>query len=113
MAVLKPRQRLVYFRISEDEFHKFVALCEREGARSISDLARRAVHRLIAEGGRQRDEKELALRIDQLDKLIAEVKLQLQLLAAIQDCAPVLHPDLAAGCGNQSKTANLENQIVR
>jgi len=38
MAVLKPRERLVYFRITEDEFHQFANVCEQEGARSISDL---------------------------------------------------------------------------
>jgi hypothetical protein len=84
MAVLKPRERLVYFRISEDEFHQFVGLCEQEGARSVSDLARSAVQRLIVDGSRQREEKELAPRIELLDKLIAEVKLQLEVLAAIQ-----------------------------
>jgi len=52
MAVFKPRERLVYFRISEDEFHQFVGLCEQEGARSVSDLARSAVQRLIADGSR-------------------------------------------------------------
>jgi len=84
MAVLKPRERLVYFRISEDEFHQFVGLCEKEGARSVSDLARSAVQRLIADGDRQREEKEIAPRIELLDKLIAEVKVQLEVLAAIQ-----------------------------
>ena len=84
MAVLKPRERLVYFRISEDEFHQFVGLCEQEGARSVSDLARSAVQRLIADCSRQREDKELAPRIEQLDKLIAEVRMQLQFLARIQ-----------------------------
>ena len=90
MAVLKPRERLVYFRISEDEFHQFVGLCEREGARSVSDLARSAVQRLIADGDRQREERELAPRIELLDRLIAEVRLQLQFLATInpQTAAP-------------------------
>ena len=54
MAVLKPRERLVYFRVSEDEFRQFVGVCEQAGARSVSDLARNAVQRLIAEGQRQR-----------------------------------------------------------
>src|SRR5262249_11802813 len=84
MAVLKPRERLVYFRISEDEFHQFVGLCEKEGARSVSDLARSAVQRLIADGDREREQKELAPRIELLDKLIAEVKVQLEVIAAIQ-----------------------------
>ena len=49
MAVLKPRNRLVYFRVSEEEFQLFSGMCELEGARSISDLARLALQRLAQE----------------------------------------------------------------
>lgn len=82
MAVLKPRERLVYFRISEDEFRQFVSVCEQEGARSVSDLARSAVQRLIANGDRQREGDELAQRMHRLETLIAAVTEQLQLLTA-------------------------------
>ena len=49
MAVLKPRNRLVYFMVSEEEFQLFSGMCEIEGARSISDLARLALQRLAQE----------------------------------------------------------------
>src|SRR5215469_16456656 len=49
MAVLKPRNRLVYFRVSEEEFQLFTSMCQAEGARSISDLARVALQRLAQE----------------------------------------------------------------
>jgi hypothetical protein len=49
MAVLKPRNRLVYFRVSEEEFQLFTNMCQAEGARSISDLARVALRRLVQE----------------------------------------------------------------
>ena len=49
MAVLKPRNRLVYFRVSEEEFRLFTDMCQIEGARSISDLARLALQRLAQE----------------------------------------------------------------
>jgi hypothetical protein len=49
MAVLKPRNRLVYFRVSEEEFQLFTNMCQAEGARSISDLARVALQRLAHE----------------------------------------------------------------
>lgn len=80
MAVFKPRERLVYFRISEDEFRQFASVCEQAGARSVSDLARSAVQRLIAEGHRQKEGEELAERMHRLDKLIAAVSEQLELL---------------------------------
>jgi DNA-binding transcriptional regulator GbsR (MarR family) len=83
VAVLKPRERLVYFRISEDEFHQFVSVCEKEGARSVSDLARSAVQRLIAEGDRDREHQSLAPKVETLEKLISELAAQLQFLSTL------------------------------
>ncbi len=82
MAVLKPRERLVYFRVSEDEFRQFVSVCEQAGARSVSDLARNAVQRLIAEGQRQRDGNQLEEKMQVLERLITAVTEQLQLLSS-------------------------------
>lgn len=81
MAVLKPRERLVYFRVSEDEFRQFVSVCEQGGARSVSDLARSAVQRLIADGQRQREDTELDEKMRTLERLIAAVTEQLNRLA--------------------------------
>ena len=80
MAVLKPRERLVYFRVSEDEFRQFVGVCEQAGARSVSDLARNAVQRLIADGQRNREDHSIDEKIQVLERLIAAVTEQLQLL---------------------------------
>jgi hypothetical protein len=84
VAVFKPRERLVYFRISEDEFRQFSSVCEQGGARSVSDLARNAVQKLIAEGQRQREGQELEEKMRVLESLIAAVTEQLHLLAANQ-----------------------------
>jgi hypothetical protein len=43
MSVFKPRNRLVNFRLSDEEFDKLKALCPMHGARSISDFARSSV----------------------------------------------------------------------
>jgi hypothetical protein len=84
VAVLKPRERLVYFRVSEDEFRQFVSVCEHAGARSVSDLARNAVQRLIAEGQRNREDQDIDEKIRVLERLIAAVTEQLHLLSANQ-----------------------------
>lgn len=84
MAVVKPRERLVYFRVSEDEFRQFSSVCEQGGARSVSDLARNAVQRLISEGQRQKEGQELEERMRILEGLIAAVTKQLQLLTENQ-----------------------------
>jgi hypothetical protein len=85
VAVLKPRERLVYFRISEDEFRQFSSVCEQGGARSVSDLARNAVQRLIADGQRQREGQELEDKMRVLEGLIAAVTQQLHLLTTNQN----------------------------
>jgi hypothetical protein len=48
MSVLKRRSRMISFRVSEDEYAGLKNLCVDKGARSVSDMARDAVHLLIA-----------------------------------------------------------------
>jgi DNA-binding transcriptional regulator GbsR (MarR family) len=104
VAVLKPRERLVYFRITEDEFHQFAVVCEQEGARSISDLARSAVQRLIAECNREREGRDLTPKMQSLEKLIAEVTAQLQMLCALRTQQVVCEHGLSAdGHSNETK----------
>lgn len=50
MPVLKPRNRLVNFRLSEEEYEKLKASCSLTGARSLSDFARAAVLRSVTPG---------------------------------------------------------------
>jgi hypothetical protein len=109
VAVLKPRERLVYFRITEDEFHQFASVCERGGARSISDLARNAVQRLIADSNRDREGETLAPKMQSLEKMIAEVTAQLQILATLkeQGSIPKEGPDGGAeGCASITNPVN-------
>ena len=96
MAVLKPRERLVYFRISEDEFRQFVSVCEQVGARSMSDLARNAVQGLIADGQRQRQTEVLDQKMRVLEDLIAAVTEQLRMLST-NSAGHNGHPQLATG----------------
>jgi hypothetical protein len=48
LSILKRRSRMISFRLSEDEYANLRSVCETAGARSVSDLARDAVHRLIS-----------------------------------------------------------------
>jgi hypothetical protein len=68
MAVLKPRNRLVYFRVSEDEFLQFSAICQSAGARSLSDLARLAMQQMLAQ---RTEEAQIARRLRTFDELIS------------------------------------------
>jgi hypothetical protein len=48
MSNFRTRNRVVYFRVSEDEFQQFTELCVRYGARNMSDLVRSAIKALIS-----------------------------------------------------------------
>jgi hypothetical protein len=45
LPVLKRRSRMISFRLSDEEYASLRSLCENEGIRSVSALARDAVHR--------------------------------------------------------------------
>ena len=107
MAVLKPRERLVYFRISEDEFRQFVSVCEQEGARSVSDLARTAIQRLIADGDRHRNGEELADKMQRLEQLIRSMTEELRLLtAARMHEAGIVDVVASDGCSGQVRSSD-------
>jgi|SRR5579864_3932745 DNA-binding transcriptional regulator GbsR (MarR family) len=105
MPVLKPRERLVYFRISEDEYRQFTSVCEHSGARSVSDLARNAVQRLIADGQRDQHEERMEEKLRVLERLIEEMKQQLQALG-INSAKDNLALDVAGGASAYLQSAN-------
>jgi hypothetical protein len=43
MAFLKRRNRMVIFRVTEDEYENMKAVCSIRGARNLSDFARKQV----------------------------------------------------------------------
>jgi hypothetical protein len=55
MTGLKPRSRLVNFRLTEEEYDRLTAVCARKGSPSISDFARASILRTVeAEVGQER-----------------------------------------------------------
>ena len=87
MSVTKPRNRLVNFRVSEDEFQSLREACETGGARSISDFARCAV--LTTPGRKPESDEILRLRLALIDEKMGEVDAKLILIARmLRDTAP-------------------------
>jgi hypothetical protein len=76
MNVLKRRSRMVSFRLSEEEYESLRDICLTAGARSLSDIARDAVHRLIGNGGEQKKDFETQLRLlnERMDAIDQEVR---------------------------------------
>jgi hypothetical protein len=75
---------MVYFRISEDEFTKFCNLCEAQGARSLSELARSAVYAMIQPNGKPLKE-DISQRLIDLEQSIIELNCHLRTLTQSQD----------------------------
>jgi hypothetical protein len=68
---------MISFRLSEEEYASLRNLCENEGARSVSDLARDAVHRLIVKDS----EIDVAVTLRALQGRIDSLDLQVQRLS--------------------------------
>jgi hypothetical protein len=49
MTLARSRTKVVYFRVSEAEFERYMSFCRSQGVRSISDLARSGLEILVAE----------------------------------------------------------------
>ena len=77
MKILKRKSRMISFRLSEDEYASLRSLCENEGARSVSDLARDAVHRLIVKDS----ETDVAVTLRALQGRLDTLDLQVQRLS--------------------------------
>ncbi|MGA2736256.1 MAG: hypothetical protein ABSG65_02275 [Bryobacteraceae bacterium] len=49
MNLTRSRTKVVYFRVSEAEFERYMEFCRSQGVRSISDLARAGLEILVAD----------------------------------------------------------------
>ena len=78
MAVTKPRNRLVNFRVSEEEFQNLRDACLSGGARSISDFARSAV--LNTFSGTAEVEGLLKIRLTTIDQKMDDLDSSLRTL---------------------------------
>ncbi len=106
MSVLKPRNRLVYFRVSEDEFQQFNQVRESMGARSISDLARSAMQLMIQDGHHQGTDI-VTQRLSAIEILMSDLKFKLEQLAVSLEW----RNDAATGSNRVESECNESNKI--
>src|SRR5262245_35999909 len=82
MAVLNPRSRLVYFRVSEEEFQALNRVCQSQGARSLSVLMRSAMQGMI-DGTHSNERGSVADHLRDVDGRLDELRYELQRLAEL------------------------------
>ena len=95
---------MISFRVSEDEYAGLKNLCINEGARSVSDMARDAVHRLIAHQSRSNNQpwpnNQLETVVQVLQGRIEALDLEVKRLGkALNGQAPT-HSSMALRNGN-------------
>ena len=87
MSVVGPRNRTVFFRISEAEFEKLVTMCRSQaGSRNISELARAAVQDLLAQ--KEASSYELSARLEQFDRCIGELNRKVEKVLCLLGTQP-------------------------
>jgi hypothetical protein len=114
MSVFKPRNRLVNFRLSEEEFDKLKALCPLHGARSISDFARSSVLERLEETPAQATaQAETPVRTVRLDDKVTELESRVAQLVNLIQGIGVTNPPASAGESEQASPVNSTQQIPR
>src|SRR5205814_1496606 len=90
MNALKRRSRMVSFRLSEEEYEGLKHICLTVGARSLSDIARDAVQRLLNNGTEPKVDGDTQLRLlyERMDALDQEVKRLAALVGQSGTAAP-------------------------
>ena len=91
MSVLRPRNRLVNFRMSEEEYEILRAACSLKGARSISDFARSAV--LCSVGMEQQQEGSVQKRLSSLGHKVSELESRVERLLKLLDGTDSRNPE--------------------
>jgi len=85
MTLMRRRDKMISIRLSDDEFVKVREACRATGARSISDLARDAMRRLVAGAPvpREAGEDGLCARVEDLDQKVNHLQEQVSRLALL------------------------------
>lgn len=80
MTVTKRRNRVVYFRVTADEFDQLDRLRETHGARSLSDIARLAIARMM-EARNESADNGVSHRLEKIDHTLDALNLAIDRLA--------------------------------
>lgn len=77
------RSRMISFRLSEEEYEALKGSCSQNGARSVSDLARSAMHQFLGNGRLPRPDRSFESELERLNGRIAMLDRAVERLAQI------------------------------
>jgi hypothetical protein len=80
-AMIKRRTKMVSIRLLDDDYRQLKELCEAKGARSVSDLARDAMFRMLAPP-MDSVPQNLEDRVPKLDQKVARLGEQMEEIAS-------------------------------
>jgi hypothetical protein len=90
VPVLRPRNRLVIFRLSEEEYQNLKAACVVKEARSLSDFARSAV--LGSVDAEEINQESLEKRLSGLGRRLSELEAGIQHILRLLEGMNVREP---------------------
>jgi hypothetical protein len=77
------KDRMISLRITEKDYRRLQRICKREGVRSLSALARIALHRMVIRDGNLRVDssanerlREMEQRVEDLETVVRTVKVK-------------------------------------
>ena len=82
MFPVKPRSRLVTFRVTEDEYEELRQACLVVGSRSVSELARTALRGIIA-ASRRREQADQSEKTGQPHVILEQLRAECNYLGYI------------------------------
>jgi hypothetical protein len=81
MPVLKPRNRVVVFRLTQDEYEELKTVCSVRGARNISDFTRSELLTSIEQ--ERRPETALHGRLSEVDQKLSNLESKIQRMSQL------------------------------
>jgi hypothetical protein len=82
MPVFKPRDRIVIFRLTQDEYDSLLTVCQKRGARNLTDFTRSevlaSIERELQPHGRAGEVSEIDEKLDSLQSSIQYIKTLLE-----------------------------------
>jgi hypothetical protein len=84
MVATHRKTKMVSFRLSGDEYHLLRGACEKSGARSVSELARSAMQRIILDSGTIRLDSD-TVGLNSAQTSLRELQIKLDILSGEVD----------------------------